>query len=111
MNNHELFRRDDNLCLYCGREYPEFGLTRDHVIPLSRGGRDIWSNVVTACKACNTRKGGRTPEQARMPLLAIPYVPNWAEFLALSNRRILADQMAFLKSQFRAKSAIRPVTQ
>ena len=101
LNNHELFRRDANLCLYCGGEFAEGQLTRDHVVPLSHGGRDVWSNVVSACKACNTRKGGRTPEQARMPLLAVPFVPNWAEFLALSNRRILADQMEFLKSQFK----------
>ncbi len=107
LSNHELFRRDARLCLYCGREFNEYGLTRDHVIPLSRGGRDVWSNVVSACKSCNTRKGGRTPEQAAMPLLAIPYVPNWAEFLALSNRRILADQMEFLKSQFNRNNPIR----
>lgn len=100
LNNHELFRRDANLCLYCGYTFSEGALTRDHVIPLSRGGGDRWSNVVSACRSCNTRKGGRTPEQAGMPLLAIPYVPNWPEFLALSNRRILADQMDFLKSQF-----------
>lgn len=107
LDNHELFRRDGNLCMYCGREFNGYGLTRDHVIPLSHGGRDRWSNVVTACKACNTRKGGRNPEQAQMPLLAVPYVPNWAEFLALSNRRILADQMEFLKSQFNRKNPIR----
>jgi 5-methylcytosine-specific restriction endonuclease McrA len=101
LSNHELFRRDGKLCLYCGQAFNEYALTRDHVMPLSQGGRDIWSNVVSACKACNTRKGGRTPERARMPLLAIPYVPNWAEFLVLSNRRILADQMEFLKSQFK----------
>ncbi len=106
LNNHELFRRDGNLCLYCGREFAEHGLTRDHIKPLSRGGRDVWSNVVSACKSCNTRKGGRTPEEANMPLLAVPYVPNWAEFLALSNRRILADQMEFLKSQFNRKHAL-----
>ena len=106
LSNHELFRRDGYLCMYCGREFAEHGLTRDHVVPLSRGGRDRWSNVVSACKACNTRKGGRTPEQANMPLLAVPYVPNWAEFLALSNRRILADQMEFLRSQFNRKNPI-----
>lgn len=100
LNNHELFRRDSFLCLYCGKHFADHQLTRDHVVPLSRGGADRWSNVVSACRSCNTRKGGRTPEQATMPLLAIPYVPNWAEFLALSNRRILADQMDFLKSQF-----------
>lgn len=100
LNNQELFRRDGNLCMYCGGEYPDRLLTRDHVKPLSQGGRDRWSNVVAACRSCNTRKGGRTPEQAHLPLLAIPYEPNWAEFLALSNRRILSDQMAFLRSQF-----------
>ena len=92
--------------MYCGREFPEYGLTRDHVVPLSRGGRDVWSNVVSACRSCNTRKGGRIPEEAHMSLLAVPYVPNWAEFLALSNRRILADQMEFLKSQFNRKNRI-----
>jgi 5-methylcytosine-specific restriction endonuclease McrA len=100
LTNRELFLRDAHLCMYCGNEYPEYGLTRDHVVPLSRGGRDQWSNVVTACRLCNTRKGNRTPEQAKMQILAVPYVPNWAEFLALSNRRILMDQMEFLKSQF-----------
>ncbi|MEX2353968.1 MAG: HNH endonuclease [Gammaproteobacteria bacterium] len=100
LTNRELFLRDAHLCMYCGNEYSEHSLTRDHVIPISRGGRDRWSNVVTACRQCNTRKGNRTPEQAKMPILAVPYVPNWAEFLALSNRRILMDQMEFLKSQF-----------
>lgn len=106
LSNHELFRRDDYLCLYCGGEFADHQLTRDHVMPLSKGGLDRWSNVVSACRYCNTRKGGRTPEQAAMPLLAIPYVPNWAEFLALSNRRILADQMDFLKSQFNRQTRI-----
>ena len=66
--------------------------------PLSQGGRDIWENVVTACFHCNSRKGGRTPQQASMPLLAVPFRPSWVEHLILSNRNILADQMAFLKS-------------
>lgn len=100
LTNRELFLRDAHLCMYCGHEHKESQLTRDHVIPLSGGGRDRWSNVVTACKHCNTHKGNRSPEQANMPLLAIPYVPNWAEYLALSNRKILVDQMEFLKSQF-----------
>ncbi|MFQ5660036.1 MAG: HNH endonuclease [Gammaproteobacteria bacterium] len=100
LTNRELFLRDARLCMYCGHQHLESNLTRDHITPLSRGGRDRWSNVVTACRICNTRKGNRTPEEAHMPLLAIPYVPNWAEYLALSNRKILADQMEFLKSQF-----------
>ncbi|MEX0952170.1 MAG: HNH endonuclease [Gammaproteobacteria bacterium] len=100
LTNRELFLRDANMCMYCGGTYQASCLTRDHVKPISRKGRDIWSNVVTACRTCNTRKGNRIPEEANMPLLAIPFVPNWAEYLALSNRRILADQMDFLKSQF-----------
>jgi 5-methylcytosine-specific restriction endonuclease McrA len=106
LNNHELFRRDGYMCMYCGTEQPEHQLTRDHVVPMSKGGRDIWSNVVTACRSCNTRKGCRTPERASMPLLAVPYAPNWAEFLALSNRKILADQMEFLRSQFNRKNRL-----
>ncbi|MFP6681914.1 MAG: HNH endonuclease [Gammaproteobacteria bacterium] len=106
LNNHELFRRDGYMCMYCGRQHGEYQLTRDHVIPLSKGGQDRWSNVVSACRSCNTRKGCRTPDGASMPLLAVPYVPNWAEFLALSNRRILADQMEFLRSQFNRKNRV-----
>ena len=104
LTNRELFRRDAHLCMYCGGNFHESNLTRDHVRPLSRGGRDRWPNVVTACRSCNSRKGNRKPEEAKMPLLAIPYIPNWAEYLALSNRRILADQMGFLKSQFSKRS-------
>ena len=106
LSNHELFRRDGYMCMYCGNSHPSSELTRDHVKPLSKGGRDVWANVVTACRSCNTRKGSRTPESASMPLLAVPYVPNWAEFLALSNRKILVDQMAFLRSQFASKNRL-----
>jgi len=98
LTNTALFARDANLCLYCGNEYGRHSLTRDHVVPVSRGGRDVWENVVCACFHCNSRKGGRTPQQAGMPLLAVPYRPSWVEHLILSNRHILADQMAFLKS-------------
>jgi len=106
LTNRELFHRDANLCMYCGAQHPDRQLTRDHVVPMSRGGRDKWSNVVAACRGCNTRKGNRLPEEAGMSLLAVPYVPNWAEFLALSNHRILADQMDFLRSQFTSTSRL-----
>ncbi len=104
LSNRELFRRDSNLCMYCGHAYPDQQLTRDHVRPLSLGGNNNWSNVVTACKPCNNAKGAQTPEMAGMCLVAVPYAPNRAEFLVLSNRRILADQMAFLRKRFRRKS-------
>jgi 5-methylcytosine-specific restriction endonuclease McrA len=98
LTNVALFARDEHLCLYCGRDCSRQQLTRDHVMPLSQGGRDTWENVVSACFHCNSRKGGRTPQQASMPLLAVPYRPSWVEHLILSNRNILADQMAFLKN-------------
>ena len=98
LTNVALFARDQHLCLYCGRDHYRQQLTRDHVVPLSQGGRDSWENVVAACFQCNSRKGGRTPQQARMPLLAVPYRPSWVEHLIMSNRNILADQMAFLRN-------------
>jgi len=98
LTNTALFARDRYLCLYCGDHFHRVELTRDHVVPISRGGHDAWENVVTACLRCNVRKGGRTPAQASMPLLAIPYRPSWVEHLILSNRNILADQMEFLRS-------------
>jgi hypothetical protein len=107
LSNRELFHRDRHLCAYCGEEFTSHKLTRDHVIPLSRGGRDIWMNVVTACRYCNQKKGGRTPEKAGMELLYAPYVPNRAEFLILSNRHILADQMDFLARHLPAQSRVR----
>lgn len=97
LTNRALFQRDHQHCLYCGDRFPASLLTRDHVKPRSAGGADTWENVVTACRACNTTKGNQTPEQARMPLLAVPYVPSHAEYLILANRRILADQMEFLR--------------
>lgn len=105
--NSSLFRRDQNICLYCGKQLFDRDLTRDHIQPRSRGGKDVWLNVVTACRRCNQFKGNRTPEQAGMELLALPYTPNMAEYLALVNgRRILGDQMEFLRAQFPPQSRL-----
>ncbi len=98
LTNRALFERDRYTCLYCGNHFKTSLLTRDHVKPRAQGGKDAWSNVVTACKACNVRKACFTPHQAHMPLLALPYIPNKAEAMILSNRRILADQMDFLRN-------------
>ena len=107
LSNKALFRRDQSLCLYCGEQYPNFMLSRDHVKPLSQGGADSWSNVVTACKRCNNHKAGRTPEQACMELLAIPFRPTHAEYVYLQGRSILADQMDFLLAHFPRNSVLR----
>ncbi len=107
LDNKALFRRDDFLCLYCGQRYPGSLLSRDHVTPISQRGQDKWNNVVTACKRCNNHKAGRTPEQAGMQLLAIPFVPTHAEYVYLKGRRILADQMEFLRAHFPRSSPLR----
>ena len=103
LNNHMLFRRDNFRCLYCGDEFVKAKLTRDHIIPRVQGGPDIWTNVACACKRCNNIKGGRTPEEAGMSLLAVPFEPNWFEYLFLENGRILGDQMDYLSSNFSKK--------
>jgi 5-methylcytosine-specific restriction endonuclease McrA len=107
LTNLALFARDGNVCLYCAHEYSDRELTRDHVVPKSRGGRDTWDNVVAACRRCNHRKGDRLLHESNMELMALPYVPNFAEYLALINSgRILGDQMDFLKSQFGSESRL-----
>ena len=99
LTNKALFRRDQQICAYCGDHFSTSNLTRDHVIPTSKGAPNIWTNVVAACSVCNRRKDNKTPEQAHMDLLFVPYAPNKAEFLILMNRTILADQMEFLIKQ------------
>lgn len=104
--NNKLFARDRNVCAYCGNGYDEHDLTREHIVPLAQKGPDHWMNVVTACRACNHRKGARTPEQAHMPLLYAPYQPSlWEDFI-LRNRRILSDQMEFLAAHLPRSSRL-----
>ena len=107
LTNLRLFRRDEFTCLYCGEMLSASLLTRDHIVPLSRGGRDVWENVLAACRPCNQRKDDRLPREAGMRLLAVPYAPNRAEGLILTNRRILADQMAFLRTRVGKASRLR----
>ncbi len=81
-------------------------LSRDHVTPFSRGGQDTWSNVVSACRRCNNAKASRTPEQAGMQLLAVPFTPTYAEYIFLKGRRVLADQMEYLIAHFPRSSPL-----
>ena len=76
LNNQTLFRRDAYLCMYCAQRFPSRELSRDHIRPFSQGGLDIWMNVVTACRRCNNQKASRTPEQAKMQLIAVPFTPD-----------------------------------
>lgn len=70
-----VFLRDGFTCQYCG-DNSGSELTFDHVVPRSRGGRTTWENIVAACSPCNLRKGGRTPQQAHMPIRKMPHRPN-----------------------------------
>lgn len=72
--------RDRDTCQYCGTQPGRNQLTIDHVLPRSKGGETTWENVVTACRDCNRKKGGRTPEEAYMPLLSTPRQPQYIAF-------------------------------
>lgn len=96
LSNPKLFVRDRNICAYCGGRFAFDNLTREHIVPTSRGGRDTWMNCITACRACNGRKGNRLPEESNMSLLYLPYIPSLHEDMILRGRRIVADQMEFL---------------
>ncbi|MEQ8787063.1 MAG: HNH endonuclease [Pirellulaceae bacterium] len=81
-NRRNLFARDEHRCQYCGNAFPSSQLSFDHVIPRSRGGETSWENVVCSCVTCNSKKGGRTPQEARMRLLRKPARPKNNPLLA-----------------------------
>ena len=83
LNRHTVFARDGHRCQYCGRRFSTGELSLDHVIPRSRGGETTWENVVCACLDCNVRKGGRTPQEAHMKLVAPPLRPKRSPLLSV----------------------------
>jgi 5-methylcytosine-specific restriction endonuclease McrA len=106
LSNVALFQRDNFQCLYCGDYFFASQLSRDHVRPTSRGGEDVWENVVASCKRCNQHKSNNLLSEINMPLQALPYRPNPYEYLALINSsRILDDQMEYLQPKFKRYSA------
>lgn len=86
LNRHTIFARDEHRCQYCGRRFPTGQLSLDHVIPRSRGGTTSWENVVCACRGCNVKKGGRTPQEAHMKLVARPARPRRSPLVTLKLR-------------------------
>jgi len=80
-SRYNIYTRDKSTCQYCAKKLPQYQLNLDHVIPRSRGGTSRWDNVVCSCVPCNRRKGGRTPQEARMKLLCQPYKPTWTPFI------------------------------
>lgn len=81
LTRRELFLRDRYTCQYCGRVSRE--LTIDHVVPRLRGGRHVWENLVSACKACNHRKAARTPAEAHMQLMKEPATPQASSYFVV----------------------------
>ena len=73
LTRRNVFHRDNQSYQYCGTRTDQLSI--DHVLPKSRGGKDTWENVTTACLGCNVRKGNRTPQEAGMPLKRIPRRP------------------------------------
>jgi len=81
-----IYARDGHRCQYCGDAFSTQELTFDHVVPVAQGGRKDWENIVTCCITCNRKKGGRTPEQARMHLIRHPSKPDRAPALRITFR-------------------------
>ena len=100
VTNTFLFARDSYRCQYCGRHKGQLRgrefLTRDHILPMSRGGVNIWQNVVTACSACNNRKGSHLPDEVGMHPLHTPVEPNYVE-LVWAVRRITQVQAKYIR--------------
>ncbi len=100
VTNTFLFARDRYRCQYCGRLGAELrtreSLTRDHLVPLSRGGTNDWTNVVTACSACNTRKGNRMPDEIGMHPLVPPTEPHFVH-LSWAVRRLTPTQAKYIR--------------
>ncbi|PWZ15549.1 hypothetical protein Zm00014a_043549 [Zea mays] len=80
LSRKNILYRDDFTCQYCSCGDD---LTIDHVIPISRGGKWEWENLVTACARCNSRKGQKTLEQANMKLRKIPRAPKEYDIMAV----------------------------
>lgn len=100
VTNTFLFARDAYTCQYCGRKAAQLrtreSLTRDHVVPLSRGGTNAWTNVVTACSACNTRKAHHLPDEIGMHLLHLPVEPHFVH-LSWAVRRLTPIQAKYIR--------------
>lgn len=88
LTRRAVLMRDNYTCQYCGGRPSDGLMTVDHVLPRIRGGATNWENVVCACQRCNTRKGGRTPEEANMPLRRPPFKPVYCAIVLLSHAPI-----------------------
>lgn len=101
-NRINVYTRDDFSCQYCGSSPGVKGLTYDHVIPRSKGGKTDWTNIVTACYSCNSKKGSRTPEEAKMRLRSQPVRPKVKAYAPFSvTRDIPTEWLDFVNEEIR----------
>ena len=104
LSKYNLLARDNSCCQYCSITLHKREATIDHVVPRSQGGRTSWDNVVTACNPCNRKKGGRTPSEAGMQLLAKPVQPEWLPVLNVRfHKRLPEAWLIFLNCPSQAK--------
>ncbi|MEM0938574.1 MAG: HNH endonuclease [Bacteroidota bacterium] len=96
MSRHNIFRRDGGKCQYCGTNKE---LTLDHVIPRSKGGKSTWTNLVTACKKCNSIKGDYSLEKVGMKLYQQPIKPTYLSFLKMNNESYRDEWNTYLNSK------------
>jgi 5-methylcytosine-specific restriction endonuclease McrA len=93
LSRHNIFKRDSHKCQYCGTGKE---LTIDHVIPRSKGGKTSWTNLVTACKKCNTHKGDYSIEKAGLKLQNMPVKPSYISFIRMSHGALREDWNQYL---------------
>ncbi len=93
MTRHNIFKRDGNQCVYCGKKD---NLTLDHIHPRAKGGRSTWDNLVTACQKCNSLKGDQTPEEAGLTMRFIPFRPSFIMYLSRFSSRVNEDWKPYL---------------
>lgn len=96
LTRHNVFKRDGFTCQYCGTGSD---LTLDHVVPRSKGGKSTWTNLATACKTCNAKKGDFTPEEAGLTLAKKPVKPSYVVFLKSTTKNLREDWLPFLERQ------------
>lgn len=92
MSRRAVFARDNHKCGYCGNHADSI----DHVLPRSRGGKNVWDNVIAACRACNLRKRDRTPDEAGMKLITTPRAPRELSWIAYSVPRVPEEWKPYL---------------
>jgi hypothetical protein len=91
LTRRNIYHRDDYTCQYCGKKFKREQLTWDHIVPRSKGGKNTWLNLVTACKKCNWKKDRQTPSEAGMKLIRPPFKPNFIPNfrMCISNKKYI----------------------